>query len=92
VNAVAYGGTLFVIGFVSGTRGDVDLLPIIVKALNVRGNNTGSVADLRDVTRAVAASGIKPVIDRTFSLDETAQAYTRLAGGGQHFGKITIAH
>lgn len=92
VNAVAYGGTLFLIGFVSGTRGGIDLLPIIVKALKVRGNNTGSVADLRDVTRAVAASGIKPVIDRTFSLDETAQAYTRLAGGGQHFGKITIAH
>jgi len=92
VNAVAYGGTLFLIGFVSGTRGAVDLLPIIVKALKVRGNNTGSVADLRDATRAVAASGIKPVIDRTFDLDETSQAYTRLAGGGQHFGKITIAH
>jgi NADPH:quinone reductase-like Zn-dependent oxidoreductase len=92
VNAVAYGGTLFVIGFVSGTRGEVDLLPIIVKALNVQGNNTGSVADLRDVARAIAASGIKPVVDQTFALDETAQAYSRLATGGQHFGKITIAH
>ena len=92
MNAVAYGGTLFVIGFVSGTRGEVDLLPIIVKALNIQGNNTGSVADLRDVARAIAASGIKPVIDQTFTLDETAQAYTRLAAGGQHFGKIAINH
>jgi NADPH:quinone reductase-like Zn-dependent oxidoreductase len=92
VNAVAFGGTLFVIGFVSGTRGPVDLLPIIIKALNVKGNNTGSVADLRDAARAIAATGIKPVIDRTFALDETPQAYARLAKGGQHFGKITIAH
>jgi NADPH:quinone reductase-like Zn-dependent oxidoreductase len=92
INAVAYGGTLFVIGFVSGTRGEVDLLPVIVKALNVQGNNTGSVADLRDAARAIAASGIKPVIDQTFALDETAQAYARLASGGQHFGKIVIAH
>jgi len=92
VNAVAYGGTLLAIGFVSGTRGEVDLLPIIVKALNVQGNNTGSVADLRDAARAIAASGIKPVIDRTFTLDETAQAYARLATGGQHFGKLAIAH
>jgi NADPH:quinone reductase-like Zn-dependent oxidoreductase len=92
VNAVAYGGTLFVIGFVSGTRGQVDLLPIIVKALKVQGNNTGSVADLRDVARAIAAGGIKPVIDQTFALDETAQAYARLASGGRHFGKIAIVH
>jgi NADPH:quinone reductase-like Zn-dependent oxidoreductase len=92
VNAVAYGGTLFVIGFVSGTRGEVDLLPIIVKALKVQGNNTGSVADLRDAARAIAASGIKPVIDETFALDDTAHAYARLATGGQHFGKVAIAH
>ena len=92
VNAVAYGGTLFVIGFVSGTRAEVDLLPIIIKALNVQGNNTGSVADLRDAARAIAASKVKPVIDRTFGLHETAQAYARLASGGQHFGKIAISH
>jgi hypothetical protein len=48
---------LFVIGFVSGTRAEVDLLPIIVEALNVQGNNTGSVADFRDAARAIAASG-----------------------------------
>ncbi|MFL6602589.1 MAG: NAD(P)-dependent alcohol dehydrogenase [Steroidobacteraceae bacterium] len=92
LNAVAYGGTVFVIGFVSGTRGEVDLLPIIVKALNLQGNNTGSVADLRDAARAIGAAGIRPVIDRTFAIDETAQAYARLANGGQHFGKIAIAH
>lgn len=58
----------------------------------MKGNTTGSVADLRDAARAVAASKIAPVIDTTFSIGETPQAYAYLAQGGQHFGKIAIAH
>jgi NADPH:quinone reductase-like Zn-dependent oxidoreductase len=58
----------------------------------VLGNTTGSVEDLRDVARAVAASRITPVIDKTFGIDETPQAYAYLAQGGQHFGKIAISH
>ena len=92
LNAAAYGGTVFVIGFLTGTAASADLLPIIVKALNVQGNNTGSVADLRDAARAVAASKLQPVVDRTFSLNETAEAYAHLAAGGRHFGKISIIH
>lgn len=92
VNAAAYGGTVFVIGFVTGTAGSTDLLPIIVKALKVLGNNTGSVADLKDAARAVAASKIQPMIDTTFGISDTARAYAHLAHGGQHFGKIAIVH
>jgi NADPH:quinone reductase-like Zn-dependent oxidoreductase len=92
LNAAAYGGTVFTIGFVTGTAASADLLPIIIKALNVQGNNTGSVADLGDAARAVAARQVQPIIDETFGINETARAYAHLARGGQHFGKIVIVH
>ncbi|HTH75361.1 MAG TPA: NAD(P)-dependent alcohol dehydrogenase [Trinickia sp.] len=92
VNAAAAGGTVFVIGFVTGMTAQADLFAIMTKELNVQGNTTGSVADLRDVARAIAASKIVPVVDKTFPISETPQAYAYLAQGGQHFGKIAITH
>jgi NADPH:quinone reductase-like Zn-dependent oxidoreductase len=92
INAAAVGATVFVIGFVTGATASADLMAIMTRALNVQGNNTGAVSDLRDVVRAIAASKLVPVIDKTFGLDEVPQAYDYLAHGGQHFGKIAIAH
>ncbi len=92
IKAAATGGTVFVIGFVTGMTASADLYAIMTKELNVQGNTTGSVADLRDVARAISAGKIVPVVDKTFSIGETQQAYALMAQGGQHFGKIAIAH
>ena len=83
---------MFTVGFVGGTSAPVDLLPVIVKALRVVGNNTGSVADLADAARAIAAHRIVPVIDRVFGIGDAREAYAQLAAGGQHFGKLAIVH
>ncbi|CCV08186.1 Zinc-type alcohol dehydrogenase-like protein C1773.06c [Mesorhizobium metallidurans STM 2683] len=91
LNAAAPGGTVFVIGFVTGTEATADLLPIIIKALKVLGNNTGSVSDLRDAARAIAAARIEPVIDKVFTQDQAAEAYAHMAAGGRHFGKLAFA-
>jgi NADPH:quinone reductase-like Zn-dependent oxidoreductase len=92
LNAAAVGGTVFTVGFVGGTASSIDLLPIIVKALRIVGNNTGSVADLAEAARAIGAHRIVPVIDRVFSIDDTRAAYAELNAGGRHFGKLAIAH
>ena len=92
LNAAAMGGTVFTVGFISGTAAAIDLLPVIVKALRIVGNNTGSVADLAEAARAIAAHRIVPVIDRVFDIGETGAAYAELAAGGRHFGKLAIAH
>lgn len=91
LNAAAVGGTVFTVGFVSGAVAQVDLMPIIVKALRIIGNSTGSVADLAEAARAIAANRILPVIDRVFDIDNTSAAYAELGEGGRHFGKIAIA-
>lgn len=90
LQAAAVGGTVFTVGFVTGTLASVDLMPIIVKALRVLGNNTGSVADLAEAARAMAAHRLVPVIDRVFGLDDVGLAYAELDGGGRHFGKLAI--
>lgn len=91
LNAAAVGGTVFTIGFVSGSSSTIDLLPIILKSLRIVGNNTGSVADLEQAARAISAHRIVPVIDRVFSMAETGLAYAELSAGGRHFGKLAIA-
>ncbi|MES2069104.1 MAG: NAD(P)-dependent alcohol dehydrogenase [Pseudomonadota bacterium] len=92
LNAAAVGGTVFTVGFIGGTAASIDLLPIIVKALRIVGNNTGSVADLAEAARAIAAHRIVPVIDRVFGINDTSAAYAELSAGGRHFGKLAIAH
>jgi NADPH:quinone reductase-like Zn-dependent oxidoreductase len=92
LNAAALGGTVFTVGFIGGTASSIDLLPIIVKALRIVGNNTGSVADLAEAARAIAAHRIVPIIDRVFGIDDTRQAYAELSAGGRHFGKLAITH
>lgn len=90
VNAAAMGGTVFVIGFLTGAEPTINVLPIMEKELRIQGNNTGPVASLAAAIAAIAAHRLVPVVDRVFAMDDTAEAYAHLAKGGQHFGKIAI--
>lgn len=92
LHAAATGGTVFTVGFIAGTSASIDLMPIIAKALRIAGNSTGSVSDLNEAVRAIAAHRIVPVIDRVFDIGDTAAAYAELSAGGRHFGKLAIAH
>lgn len=91
LNAVRHGGTVFTIGFLTGTRTEVDLMTIIVKSLRLQGNNTGSAADLADAVAAITAHRIEPVVDKTYGVDTVREAYEALASGKSHFGKLAIA-
>ena len=89
--AVRHGGTVFSIGFLTGSRVELDLFSIIGKAIRVQGNNTGSAADLADAVAAIAAHRISPVVDTTYEIGAVGEAYARLAAGGSHLGKVAIA-
>ncbi|MFT8210981.1 MAG: zinc-binding dehydrogenase [Symbiopectobacterium sp.] len=49
----------------------------------------GSRTHQQEMIRGLAASGIYPVIDHTFALDDIAEAF-RLQQSGSHFGKIVL--
>jgi NADPH:quinone reductase-like Zn-dependent oxidoreductase len=55
----------------------------------LQGLIVGSRREQQDFVRAIEATGIKPVIDRRFPLDQLADAF-RLQMDGGHFGKVGI--
>lgn len=89
VVALRYGGTMSLLGVLTGTKGEVNTYGIFHKGLHVAGIYVGSVAMFESLVRALEASKIDPVIDRTFGFAETRAAYEYLASGA-HFGKVVI--
>jgi D-arabinose 1-dehydrogenase-like Zn-dependent alcohol dehydrogenase len=57
--------------------------------LEIIGSTMGSDADVSDMLRMVAGSGIEPVIDRSYPLDEGVAALKRL-DEPDHFGKVVL--
>lgn len=88
--ALRYGGTMSILGVLTGTRGEVNTYAIFHRTLRVAGVYVGSVAMFQSLLRAVEVGGIEPVIDRTFPFDQARAAYEHMASG-KHFGKVVIA-
>jgi NADPH:quinone reductase-like Zn-dependent oxidoreductase len=89
VVALRYGGTMSLLGVLTGTKGEVNTYGIFHKGLHIAGIYVGSVAMFESLVRALEASKIDPVIDRTFGFAEARAAYEYLASGA-HFGKVVI--
>jgi NADPH:quinone reductase-like Zn-dependent oxidoreductase len=87
--ALRYGGTMSILGVLTGTRGEVNTYAIFHRTLRVAGVYVGSIAMFESLLRAVDATGIEPVIDRTFPFDEARAAYDHMAAA-KHFGKVVI--
>jgi NADPH:quinone reductase-like Zn-dependent oxidoreductase len=84
------GGTVAIVGGVSGWGSEVDPFQMIRGAKHVTGIYVGSLAMLEDLARFVALHRIKPVVDRVFPFDQARAAYEYL-DSGSHFGKVVIA-
>lgn len=89
VAALRYGGTMSLLGVLTGVKGEVQTYGIFHRGLRVAGIYVGSVAMFEGLIRALEARQIDPVIDRTFAFSEARAAYDYLASG-QHFGKVVI--
>ena len=90
VAALRYGGTMSILGVLTGVRGEVNTYGIFHKTLRVAGVYVGSVAMFEGLLRALEAARIDPIIDRAFGFGEVKQAYEHLASGA-HFGKVVVS-
>ena len=88
LKAVRRGGHIALIGVVAG-GGECDPRFIFLKQAKIQGIYVGSRRMFEDMNRAIGASGLRPVIDKTFAFDEVHQAMAYLESGA-HFGKVTI--
>ncbi|NNG24966.1 zinc-dependent alcohol dehydrogenase family protein [Telluria aromaticivorans] len=89
VSSAAMGGTVAIIGGVSGFGGEVNPASLLATAKRLVGIFVGSRGMLEDVMRFTDVAGIKPVIDRVFPFRQAQEAY-RYMESGSHFGKVVI--
>jgi NADPH:quinone reductase-like Zn-dependent oxidoreductase len=90
IKAARRGGSVSLIGVLTGLEARVNPHPVALKGLRVQGIIVGSRAMFEDMNRAIAASGLKPVIDRVFPFDEAREALRHLQAA-RHVGKVVIS-
>jgi D-arabinose 1-dehydrogenase-like Zn-dependent alcohol dehydrogenase len=61
----------------------------MIKQVRLQGLIVGNRRQQQEMVRAIDATGLKPVIDRTFALESLADAF-RYEQSGKHLGKICV--
>ncbi|SOD41912.1 zinc-dependent alcohol dehydrogenase family protein [Nitrosovibrio sp. Nv4] len=87
--AARIGGHIAVIGILSGMTGTLPLLSVLTRQLRLQGLVVGSRRHQMEMIRAIDANGLRPIIDRHFSLEEIVEAF-RHQETNRHFGKICL--
>lgn len=89
LRALRKGGRVVLAGATAGPKATIGLQRLFWNQLTVIGSTMGSDADVGDMLRMVAGTGIKPVVDRTFSMNDGVKALEYLEAGEQ-FGKVVV--
>jgi NADPH:quinone reductase-like Zn-dependent oxidoreductase len=87
IRATRVAGTIVLVGILTG--GAIDPVAIMRKSLRLQGLYVGPRAVYLAMTRAVAAHGLRPVVDRRFPFAEAQDAFRALEAQ-DHFGKIVV--
>lgn len=90
LRAVRPGGVVCVSGATGGANPPADLNRVFWRQISVIGSTMGSLNDFRRLLHMAEATGLRPLLDRTYPLEETPAALARMETG-RHTGKIVIA-
>lgn len=77
------------IGVLAGRQGEVPTVDLMAKQARLQGLMVGSRRQQQDYVDALEQSGVRPVLDCSFSLDQLADAF-RYQARGVHFGKVAV--
>jgi NADPH:quinone reductase-like Zn-dependent oxidoreductase len=89
LRAIRLGGKITMIGVLAGAA-EINPMAIFARRANVQGISVGSAQMFEAMNRAIAASGMRPIIDKVFPFDEASAAFRHLQSA-RHFGKVVIA-
>lgn len=89
MKSLVRGGRLVTCGATTGDQPPADLRRIFIRQLQIIGSTLGDLREFRDLLQLVERTGLKPVIDSEFSLDQVHAALSRLESG-QQFGKVVL--
>ena len=89
IAATRVGGHISLIGTLTGFAGAVPTAMMMIRQIRLQGIIVGHRRQQQEMVRALDATGLKPVIDRTFPLSALADAF-RYEESGAHLGKICV--
>jgi len=89
LRAVRTGGLISLIGVLTGGTGEVNPMPVIMKAVRIQGIFVGSREMFESMNRAIDLHRLRPVVDRVFPFEDAREAY-RYLESGTHFGKVVL--
>ena len=89
IASAGMGGTVAIIGGVSGFGGEFNPFALIGGAKRLSGIYVGSRRMFEDLNRFLSVTEIHPAVDRVFPFQQAREAYTYLKQAG-HFGKVVI--
>ena len=89
MKSLVRGGRLVTCGATTGDQPGADLRRLFVRQLQIFGSSLGSLGEFRDLLAFVEHTGLRPVIDSEYPLDEVHAALDRLESGAQ-FGKVVL--
>lgn len=88
IQAVGFGGEIALIGVLT-QKGDTSPLGLMLKGASLRGIFVGSRLMAERLNDFIDGHGIKPVVDRIFSMEDVQAAFAYQASS-QLFGKVVI--
>jgi NADPH:quinone reductase-like Zn-dependent oxidoreductase len=91
IHACRVGGHISLIGVLTGISGEVPTAAMFSSNITMSGITVGSRREQEDMVKAIEANDIKPVIDRSFPLEELSDAFAHQAAQ-KHFGKIVVEY
>jgi NADPH:quinone reductase-like Zn-dependent oxidoreductase len=89
LKAVKLSGRISFIGLIAGLSAAINTYQFVTKNVQIHGIETGSREMFEEMNNFIEMKDLRPVIDKTFALDEIREALKYLESG-RHFGKVTI--
>lgn len=89
INLTAQGGRIVTYGATNGPVPECVLPRIFFKNMDIRGTTMGSPREFAGMLNFFEKNQIRPVIDRSYSLEQAAEAQMYM-NNGKNFGKITL--
>jgi NADPH:quinone reductase-like Zn-dependent oxidoreductase len=89
LRALRKGGRLLTVGNSGGPKFEIDNRYMFAKHLSIIGSTMSTLSDFKEVMDLIVAGKLRPVIDKTYPLEEAAAAQERL-WRNENFGKITL--
>ncbi|MCL4152529.1 UNVERIFIED_CONTAM: hypothetical protein GTU68_013348 [Idotea baltica] len=89
LRAVGVGGTISLIGVLSGLHPDMSLGAVVTRQVRLQGITVGHREGFEAMLAAMAQHEIHPVLGETYAFEALKDAMNHLRTGG-HFGKTLI--